>query len=273
MKLEPMLAKNYDPNNELEYPIYVQPKLDGIRCIALMMFGECTLYSRNGKVITSMPHIVKQIEAVFQDTSIILDGELYNHQMSFEDLISRVKRKSLHPDYKDVQFHIFDVICSHGTFQQRFVDHFYCGYPKSELSCIQVVSTHLVECKDGIEELLHNYEGLGYEGVMIRLCNRIYSCGRTSDLLKVKNMHDSEFEICGYKEGKGKLKGTLGSFRCINGVGEEFNVKMAVPDRYLRQMWILRDEHIGQMLTVKYQEFTKRGVPRFPIGLRIQEEK
>jgi len=71
---EPMLAAKWeDYKDKIQYPIYSQPKLDGIRCIVT----KDGMFSRNGKPILSAPHIKESLQSIFDETpTLILDGEL-----------------------------------------------------------------------------------------------------------------------------------------------------------------------------------------------------
>src|SRR5579863_7330411 len=121
----PMLApsKSYPADKDcqkyLTLSCYVQPKLDGMRCIAIIENGECTLWSRERRPIKSVPHIAEALcekYAISKKDKVILDGELYNSEFKdqFEDLISILRKDA--PDsegqYKLAQYHIYDVLQS-----------------------------------------------------------------------------------------------------------------------------------------------------------------
>ena len=94
----PMLAQKYEDRQDgLEYPLYSQPKLDGIRCIVQKnSHGELTAKTRNGKVIDAVPHILESLEEFFVDNpDAILDGELYNHDLkdNFNKITSLVRKQ------------------------------------------------------------------------------------------------------------------------------------------------------------------------------------
>ena len=110
-----MLAKTYEIG-ETEIPgdkIRWSQKLDGVRCYVDMQHDEIKLMTRNGKEITSLPHIVEELyrlSFMLPEGVMVLDGELYAEDMSFEDVISRVKRKTIHQDSMAIKFHVFDVL-------------------------------------------------------------------------------------------------------------------------------------------------------------------
>ena len=83
---QPMLAQNYeDRKGELSFPLYCQPKLDGVRCIILKEDGEVVAKTRNGRPIDTIPHIINKIKGFFlMYPDAILDGELYNHKLKHD---------------------------------------------------------------------------------------------------------------------------------------------------------------------------------------------
>ena len=94
---EPMLAHKYEKDKtQLNFPIYLQPKLDGIRCLILKEDGKVVAKTRKGRAIDAIPHILKNLEGFFHnDESAILDGELYNHSLKddFNKIISLVRKQ------------------------------------------------------------------------------------------------------------------------------------------------------------------------------------
>ena len=83
---KPMLAHKYDDSRvDWDQPVYIQPKLDGVRCL----FTKNGAYSRTGKQFMNLRHIEIALKPFFdQQPDVILDGELYNHKLKndFEKL-------------------------------------------------------------------------------------------------------------------------------------------------------------------------------------------
>ena len=112
----------------------------------------------------------------------------------------------------------------------------------------------------------------GYEGAIIRECTSIYDQGNRSNyLVKYKKFQDEEFEIVGYKEGKGKDTGTI-ILRCINVNGIEFDCDLEGTFEYRKSLLSQGDTFIGKKLTIKFQEYTDDMIPRFPTGVNIRDE-
>lgn len=273
--IEPMLAQTFEKHaDKIVYPCLAQPKLDGIRCIAIKKGHNVTLWSRTRKRITSCPHIEKSIAFHFaRFENLILDGELYNHDLKsdFEKIVSAVRKENPSPESEKVQYHIYDVVLD-GTNLQR-ARWLTLNALWSDREPLRLVKTEGIRTEADISTLFKEYRKAGYEGLMLRNNHAPYENKRSYHLQKVKEFDDAEFEIVGVVEGKGKLQGLLGAFLCKTQDGTEFEVKMTGNQEETKKF--LNDSSLwkGKMLTVQYQGLTgKNKVPRFPVGLRIREE-
>ena len=132
MRKKPMLAypvsaKPIDYNK----PTFIQPKLDGVRCVIqydiTLIPSKVIAYSRTGKEWKNIDHILEQLIPFFQKfPDVILDGELYNHDLrdNFEKIISLVRKtKPTDEDRQEAseltQFHCYDIIDETMEFDQR----------------------------------------------------------------------------------------------------------------------------------------------------------
>lgn len=267
----PMLAQSYaDHGHKIVFPAFVQPKLDGIRCIAIVKGGKCTLWTRTRKPITSMPHIVAQLEKLAVD--VTLDGELYNHALksNFERIVSMVRQDKPDPGHTDVQYHVYDLV-NEDSFDKRSTKLRYLKESWFDGFLVKV-DTHQVE--NEAEALTHfdQWRAEGYEGAMLRNAKGLYVNKRSYDLQKVKTFDDAEFEIIGVDEGRGKLQGHVGAFVCKMSDGKQFLAKMSGDTGKLKEYFLNPSSCVGKQLTVKYQGLTgANGVPRFPVGVAIRD--
>jgi DNA ligase-1 len=272
----PMLAHTFEKQGKkIKYPCYVQPKLDGLRMIAILKDGKCTLWSRTRKPITSLPHIVAEIEKHFI-ADISLDGEAYAHSFkdNFEHIVHLVRQEEPDPQCTDVEFHIYDMV-NDKTFEKR-TDHlfkaFTIGSPK--LKYLKRVETKFVANESEVPDFYTEYKNQGYEGCMLRNADGLYVGKRSSDLIKVKEFSDSEFKIIGISEGRGKLVGHVGAFICVTENGTEFLAKLSGDISKLREYFEDHSLWKNKLLTVQYQDLTGANkVPRFPVGLRIRKSE
>lgn len=269
----PMLAQSFSKHAaKIKYPCRTQPKLDGIRCIAIVKGGVCTLWSRTRKPITSCPHIVQELEAAFETRDIVLDGELYNHEMKadFEKIVSLVRQEEPGEGHEMVQYHVYDTVNA-DTFENRTetLDIIFAAY---EFASIVQVETDYVDSEEEVMLFFEKFRKQGYEGAMLRNEDSRYVSKRSYDLQKVKEFEDAEFTIIGIEEGRGKLQGHVGSFVCKTSSGKEFLAKMSGDTSKLQEYFENHTLWKDKKLTVQYQGLTgKEGVPRFPVGVAIRD--
>jgi len=288
--VEPMLAQSYDKHaSKISYPAFVQPKLDGHRCIAIIDVEGCTLWSRTRKPITGVPHIAKQLSEAYSQLAatmptgqIVLDGELYNHDYreKFEELTSFIRSATPKPGHTVVQYWVYDYVVGDTPgigaldFSQRSALIEALKNWKEEKDYapnIVFVDTAEVDDEEAMIAVFGTYLSYGFEGLMIRNARGIYKNKRSYDLQKVKVMADAEFEVIDVTEGRGKMAG-LAMFHCLTPEGKEFRVKMVGALDSLAHYYDNKSDYIGRQLTVKFQNLSAEGIPRFPIALRFRED-
>jgi DNA ligase 1 len=261
---EPMLAKKYDPVKAQGRILYSQPKLDGVRCIARIE----GLFTRQGKPITSCPHIYEALRPRFeQNPDLIFDGELYNHEYKsdFERLVSAIRKKdpTLEAE-KIVQYHVYDLPSQEGNFSIRF----YHLLQMALNPVIREVSTHIVVNQEHLDGLYSKYLELGYEGQMVRL-DMPYEQKRSAHLLKRKEFLDDEFEIVEIIEGNGNWGGYAKRVTVRMRDGREFGAGISGDQAFCKSLLENKQEWIGKKVTVKYFTPTADGIPRFPVATRF----
>lgn len=271
----PMLAHGFDKQgHKITYPAFVQPKLDGHRCIAMVIDGKATLWSRTQKRINSMPHIEAELEAMYPDIDIVLDGELYNHEYRdrFEELTSKIRKDKPVPGHEVVQYHIYDVVVD-GPFSARneILEVVSARAVQVNAKAISNVFTAEAVDQDDLMDLFSVFVGQGFEGAIARNAAGAYKNKRSYDLQKIKEFDDAEFEVVAIEEGRGKMAGKA-LFVCATETGETFRCKMVGALDDLAAYLDNADEWIGKQLTVKFFGMTNGNVPRFPIGLRFRED-
>lgn len=268
---QPMLAKDFTKEiNSLNIidGVYSDPKLDGIRCIA----KSDGLWSRNGKLLLSTPHIFESLKPLFeQDDELVLDGELYCDKLlcDFNTIVSCVRKtkptsQDLELSKQFISYYIYDIPSKEGVFSQRKEELYKLLLPES---CIIVESTLCTNINE-LDMLYGNYISEGYEGQMIRT-NDIYQNKRSKYLLKRKEFIDNEYIILGVKEGIGKLSGKIGAL-LLEHNGRKFECAVNGTHSYLEELFNKKDL-IGKQALVKFFEITQDGVPRFPKCIEIRD--
>jgi len=267
---KPMLADDlYENIAKITYPVYSQPKLDGMRCIA----KSDGLWSRNGKLIISAPHIFEDLKPFFdKDPDLILDGELYCDKLAnnFNKIISLTRKsKPTKDDLMEskafIQYHVYDLPSSNKNFYDRYMDLVGLHLPKS---CV-LVATNAVNTPEEIKATYEKYMEAGYEGQIIRQ-DKPYENKRTKSLLKDKQFVDDEFTILGVEEGVGNMSGKVGKLYFKTKEGKPFDSPVNGDWDYLAEL-LKRKDLIGKPATVRFFNYTPAGKPRFPKVIAIRD--
>jgi len=263
----PVSDKPINYNNK----VFMQPKLDGVRCLIQYDKGKVTAYSRTGKEWKNILHITSSLEKWFKSNqTTVLDGELYNHDLrdDFETIISLVRRQT--PDDIDmiesrdlVQFHCYDIIHpDNSKFEDRTSFIKWCVGQSSQY--VHVVPTTKIACNDDAEEMHRVNLECGFEGSILRT-NDVYHQKRTHSLRKFKDFHDTEATITSWVEGKGKRVGTIGKFMAVDTEGNEFGMPVMDNFKYLQDNFEMMKGYVGKTATFTYFERTKAGSYRHPL--------
>ncbi len=267
--IKPMLAHKVG-KKEVDWSAknFIQPKLDGVRCI----FTKDGAYSRTGKQFKNVAHIEEDLEDFFkQYPETILDGELYNHDLKhdFEKIISLVRKQKPTEDDRSeaanlVQYHVYDFI-------NKFNPEYETRHNMLKMSLpiarsMTLIANTLVESMEEAQMLHKVHLAQGYEGSMLRT-NGFYEQKRSYNLQKFKDFHDTEATITGYEEGKGKRQGTLGKFLMTDDEGIQFGCPPGKGYTYkdLANMLLNIHDYIGQRATFTYFQRTQAGSYRHPL--------
>jgi hypothetical protein len=218
-------------------PIYLQPKLDGLRCVAFLKDNNICLYTRKLSTIPGHVHMKTQLMSMYKhydkiklsdDTEVefnkvYLDGELYHHKIPLNEINSIVKNTNNSDETDDrLEFHIFDCFVPSMltlTFKQR---NELLNIIKPSLFINTLVNKDLVRIVPTVllksETALIYYTTMiikhGYEGSVIKYGIGPYEYGygnkRSKYNLKIKQRFDSEYKIVGFTKGtKGSNAGAI----------------------------------------------------------------
>ena len=266
-----MLAHKFDDSRiDFKRPVYIQAKLDGVRCL----FTKDGAFSRNGKQFMNVRHIEMALKPFFaEQPDVVLDGELYNHKLKrdFEKIISLVrKQKPTDEDRLDaqhlVQFHIYDYFdgVMYDNYQTRMQQLVNAEFYDAQIKHVPAL---LVDSYNYARVQHEEFLSLGYEGSIIRNGDGIYKHGRSYDLMKFKDFSDTEATIIDYVTGKGKRTGTLGKFIMQDDDGVVFGCPPGKGYSYkdLKTMLKNADSFIGKRATFTYFQRTKANSYRHPL--------
>jgi len=296
IKMLPMLAKQYeDQKNHVVFPCYVQPKLDGIRYTARNLTSEIEFRTRNDKIKPFFDHVRNDISKLKLPSDIILDGEFYsfNPNVPFKNLngycnMTKFDKYSAIPDdlILSVHYYIFDCYFINNPLMPYEDRYNYLENLLSDdnLQTNNLKYLHLVKCEEikshkEINEWHDKYVAEGYEGIMIRnKAGKYILKNRSSDLLKLKNFYDEEYEIVSANAPvTGKDKGAI-IFTLKTTEGNTFTCRPrgTIDDRIADFKDYLKHpkNYIGKLYTVRFQEKYTEGssenIPRFPVGIAIR---
>jgi len=292
---KPMKGYEYKVGNIKVWPVMVQHKLDGVRCLTRRINGEVSFCSFTNKTNYNMPHLIEDLKFFFNylPTGSALDCELYNHHLNFETKSSILRtHKTLHPLYYLIDLWIFDIVLTGEYKALPFEERYKLLINARE----KYLEDRNLDCAPQFfilhAELIYNTEQLdshlqfsienGYEGVMIKkvalakpedekhITSSLYKEGRSANMYKYKLFNDAEGYIVDVVDSNGTEKGC--AMLVVRDVsGNQFNVRMATTFEQ-RQTWLLHPEMVlGKLVTYKYQDLTKNGLPRFPIGKSLRD--
>jgi len=276
---KPMLCHSYDDYRDkvdFKAATYVQPKLDGMRCIA----RKDGLWSRNGKPIVSVPHIHAALKPMFhKDPTLIFDGELYCDKLkdNFNQIMhlcrqSKPTAEDLKESAKAIQYWVYDLPSCKKNFGERnkalgdlVTVNLKQGTP------IVMVATYQVQFQAAMDDLYEKWMADGMEGQIIRL-DAPYEQKRSRNILKRKEFKTDEYIIGGIEEGVGNRTGTAGYMILNLKDGRTFKSNIKGPYTLLTKIWINRENYIGKSATCKYFNLTPDGIPRFPYVIDVDRE-
>lgn len=295
-KYHALQAKNYkDVKDKVKYPVYVQPKLDGLRCLFYYdpTQKNVVMYSRDRK---DFPHndtnklLIDEIKNVLKDyydgESIYLDGELYSHGISLQEINSIVRKSDA--ELQTIKYNCFDVFYPSKDlkFKQRLT--ILNSLQKYKFDYIEVVPTHLINDEKELDNIYKYYITAKYEGIMLRKLDSVYpkcmtktSKLRTMDLIKRKEVYEGEFEIVDFTTGKsGRDKNTIIWIMKTDN-NKLFNVVPLGTTQYKKQLLKNSESHKGKgfiqnykgrLLNVEYRGLSDDNVPQHAKGISFRDD-
>lgn len=227
-------------------------KYDGIRAY----WNGKELLSKRGKKINAPKWFLKDLP------KFKLDGELWTKRADFENIYSIVMRDTPNSSWKQIKYMIFEAPDAEGDFFKRLqkVQNYIDSH---KISYIKVIKQTLIFDAKSLELMLDEIVKNGGEGLMVKNPLKSYFSGRSSSILKVKKAHDMEAIVIGYKQGKGKFAGMMGSLKVKLKNGVEFLIGSGFSQADRKN-----PPKIGSVVTFKYYGFTKYGKPKFASYIR-----
>jgi DNA ligase-1 len=249
-----LLAQKWTPEHDPS-GWHMSEKLDGVRAY----WDGKRFVSRLGNVYFAPPWFTEGLP------DFPLDGELFVARGEFQRTVSIVRRHNGGDEWGEVSYLVFDAPSHGGLFEARLkeVRSAVKGVPNAK-------AVKHTRCKgqDHLERELAKVEKAGGEGLMLREPSSEYVGNRSATLLKVKTFHDAEAVVIGHTAGRGRHKGRCGALQVRRDDGTEFKVGTGMSDQQRND-----PPPVGSVITYRYQELTKAGVPRFPSFVGVAVDK
>jgi DNA ligase-1 len=203
-------------------------------------------------ILSHMNHDLQNIFDQYPD--IILDGELYTFDLSFEELSGLLRKKTCDEKIVNIHYHIFDIIDTEKSFEERFLFLQNNVFSKKSYLYLDLVETKYIDNENDFKTSFETYLQQGYEGMMIRDIKGVYQKNkRSSYLQKYKLFQDDEFEFVDFTQGESKEKGCV-IWMCKTKDDIPFHVRPRGSMEYRQELYKNGHDYIGKMLTVMYQE-------------------
>jgi len=311
-KFKPMLAPNDKIDLEqIKYPLLASTKLDGYRCI----FYKGEMLTRSLKQVQNK-QLREKYEALRQyseDNNLILDGEIYSHELSFQELnkffmsedfesarsIKRYGEVLTIPEH--VKFYIFDCV-KDDNFDLGFLDRIdlYEDISMEFPNEIVLVEQYKVNSKIDVEENFDVVIEKGFEGLILKSFDGRYKCGRGTVreglVYKVKPFLTFDAEVIAVEQATvvdpdaEKTTNELGrsvtskkkddriliekaSAFVVKYEDKELKVTLAMTDEEKEDVWVNQESYIGKMIEYKGMLVGAKDVPRHPVFIRYREDK
>lgn len=270
----------------IEYPVRVEPKLDGLRCIIVKNDGNVTLFTRSGSIIETLPQIKNAIEKSDWD-NFVLDGEVMGSD--WNESASVVMSYKTNKNDSNMFYHVFDAMAFEDWRDQQsslsLLDRISLAEELIEkTNCEKIVCVFgetVLEEKD-LLQFYANCMSKGYEGIMIKKLKANYAFKRSDAVVKMKPVATYEGMIVGHYLGNrgSKREGMWGGFEVVMTNGIVTRVGGGYTDKLKSEIGINPDVWLGKIVEIEGQPdpmtldgLTKDGKVRFPVFLRVRDPR
>lgn len=271
---------------KINYPCFVQPKLNGVKCLTTM--GDKTIYgTKGGKQWTTLEHLDKNMKSVFGQLgpSVHPDGEIYQHGMSLQEINRRVKK--YRPGLtEELEYWVYDLAVADITNMGRLnmLEGMFSSLQNAVNVKVKLVETRTARSEGEVRSFHDQWVAEGFEGAMVRQMDGLYKFGgsRCDQLQKVKDFMDDEFDIVGAYSGEGRESGAI-IFTCAvkdptRDGATTFSARPLGSIEERRADMVAFENHpenfIGKPYKIRFFEYSEDNVPSgntVGLGIRIDE--
>ena len=271
---------------------YASRKLDGVRCLAVVDFeGNCKLYSRMGKELTTLNKVKEAIEAT-NVINQVFDGEIClmdeNGNEDFQGVMKQLRRKD--HQIENPIFMIFDMIHKPEFDNQKGTEilserlaklRAWQGGRRTDAKILRYTEQFVITDGRHFDMWGQIAAEKGWEGFMVR--NDVgYEGKRSKNLLKIKKFFDAEYEVIDFDTDTAEVvrNGRSETIEMLSQVWIEHKghkVKVGSGWTQDQRLQYMDGSIVGKTITVQYFEETKNdkgGISlRFPTVKIVHGEK
>ncbi len=236
---------------------WVSEKLDGVRAL----WNGRQLSFRSGRPVPAPAWFTAALPP-----GRSLDGELWLGRRQFDRLSGIVRKQApMDQEWRLVRYMLFELPDAPGSFSERI------GLMKEIVASARVPWLNTVEQfkvadREALMRRMAAVVRGGGEGLMLHLADAPYLTGRSDILLKVKPWLDAEATVVGHVPGRGKYSGMLGALEVQAADGRRFRLGTGFRDEVRAN-----PPPVGSIVTYRFRELNKNGLPRFASFLRVRE--
>ena len=235
---------------------WVSEKLDGARAY----WDGKALYFRSGRPVRAPAWFTAAFPAQ------ALDGELWTGRGEFDRLSGIIRKEvPLDAEWRAVRYMVFELPEARGDFTTRLT-RLREIVEGAGVPWLRMVEQERMADHGALRRRLEAVVKAGGEGLMLHLADAPYVSGRNDALLKLKPWLDAEAIVTAQIPGKGKYAGMLGALRVERPDGRRFNLGTGFSDAQRRD-----PPSVGTLVTYRYRELNKNGLPRFASFLRVRQ--
>lgn len=270
---------NFIFSEPVTYPVRVEAKLDGLRCVAVKHNGEVTLYTRNGTVLETLPRIKAAVEALPLD-NFVLDGEIMGQD--WNESASVVMSAKSKKDDSTMCYHTFDLVPLADwqaqktalTYAERLAILNPLIISQAGSSPFRLVKSMTCNNEGELRSFYTSCLDKNYEGVMLKDMGAVYKWKRSAAILKLKPVATEEGVVVGWYNASAATKraGQFGGFRVLTPNGAVTRVGGGYTDKLKAEINANPDSYIGKIVECEHQPpFTNDQKLRFPVFCRFRD--
>jgi DNA ligase-1 len=234
----------------------VSEKLDGVRAL----WNGFTLTTRGGQTIAAPAWFTAKFPKV------PLDGELWMARGQFDAVSAAIRRSQpIDAEWQKITYQIYELPKAQGDFSARFAAMTRL-VQNTNSPYLKAVPQFKVSTEAQLMATLDEVVADGGEGLMLHRADSLWHTGRSAALLKLKKIQDAEAKVVGYTAGKGKYEGQVGALILALPDGRTFKVGSGLTDALRKN-----PPPLNTLITYRYRDITKKGLPRFATFLRIRD--